>query len=464
MDDFCKKYSGKLIGVLGLGNTGISVIKYLDSNGFKIKIWDDSANIRKKNVFKNFSFTNLNLEEKLKKIDILFVSPGIKKDNECVNLARKFKKIIISDIDIFWNRNIKKNNYFIGVTGSNGKSTVTSLIYHIIKLSGLKSVMGGNIGIPVLNLQSADEKEIYVLELSSFQLYWINKFKPNVSILTNISPDHLDNHGSFDNYLLAKKKIFQNQSKKDIAIINIDNTYCNRIFEELSKNKQGPKIIPISIKKILKNGIYYRNGVLYDSVNLNDYRIGKVENFTSLIGDHNKENIVCAIAACISLSIPVEKITSSICSYKGLPHRLEKVSTFKNITFINDSKSTNIVSCIAAIKCFKNIIWIAGGIDKNEDLGQLSKVGKNILAGFFIGCAGEKFKNYYKKYFLSKNSIKMDKSIELAVNKALKFKKPVVILFSPACASFDQYNNFEKRGEAFVYHVKKLLKEYGKNL
>ena len=143
---------------------------------------------------------------------------------------------------------------------------------------------------------------------------------------------------------------------------------------------------------------------------------------------------------------------------------MEKVSTLKNITFINDSKSTNIVSCIAAIKCFKNIIWIAGGIDKNEDLGQLSKVGKNILAGFFIGCAGEKFKNYYKKYFLSKNSIKMDKSIELAVNKALKFKKPVVILFSPACASFDQYNNFEKRGEAFVYHVKKLLKEYGKNL
>ena len=113
---------------------------------------------------------------------------------------------------------------------------------------------------------------------------------------------------------------------------------------------------------------------------------------------------------------------------------MEKVSTFKNITFINDSKSTNIVSCIAAIKCFKNIIWIAGGIDKNEDLGQLSKVGKNILAGFFIGCAGE------------------------------KFKKPVVILFSPACASFDQYNNFEKRGEAFVYHVKKLIKEYGKNL
>ena len=375
------------------------------------------------------------------------------KPHPVVSLALKHNIPITSDIELLFESN--RDAFYIGVTGTNGKSTTTALIHHILAASGKKSNLGGNIGTPVLDLPQSDNDTIYTLELSSYQLDLLQKYTFNIAILLNITHDHISRHGTYQNYINAKKKIFAHQTKKDIAIISVDHKNTNGIYQELLKAK-NQNIIPISKSKILETGVSVLGNMLYNKLN-NAYSVYELSVPTALLGAHNAENIAAAFAASYSLNIPSEKIIAAIENFKGLPHRMELVLLRKkdNVKFINDSKATNTVSAQCALTTFKKIHWIAGGLSKEEDWDKLLKtVNDNITHTYLVGQDRDKIakilKNYNVEYTIS---VTLEKALE---DIAKNITKNSVILLSPACASFDQWKSFEYRGNKFRQLVKEL--------
>ncbi len=445
----------KKIGILGLGLSGRSVVNYFKNKDIKIYIWDDLNDARK--VFKNkyCEISNFNKVSNLKKLDLLFISPGISLDHSIVLLAKKLDIFMTGDLDIFWEELFLNEDKCIAVTGSNGKSTVSSIINFLLKSNKVNSILGGNIGIPVLNLKSKFNYKTYVLEVSSYQLELMENLKPNIAILTNLSFDHIERHGSFRKYVKAKEKLFMNQNSSDLAIINTDNKEGKKIYEKLKLKKDGPKLIEISFRKKNKKTFFYDKGEIINSIVRNNFSLGKVSKISLLRGKHNVENILLALAAVFSYGISNKKIQEYLPKYKGLAHRIEEVKYKNNILFINDSKSTNFTSTKVALNCFENIIWIAGGRRKNENFSFLDDDINNIRAGFFIGESSNQFFRYFNNYFYSKNCVNLEIALSESIKYAELISEKVVILFSPGCASFDQYKNFEIRGESFKKQVLK---------
>ena len=446
------------MGILGLGISGRSVINFLKKNDVKVFVWDDDEKIRNDFKISKTILSNFNEVINLKKIELLFVSPGISLKHPIISLAKKNNISIIGDLDIFWENLHKDSDKVIAITGSNGKSTVCSIINHLLTRSKKKSSLGGNIGIPVLNLKPALDSITYVLEVSSYQLELMKKIKPNIAILTNLSSDHLERHGTYKDYVKSKEKIFMNQDSSDIAIINTDTKEGEKIYKTLKSKINGPNIIRISINNKFKKSVYLKNGRIINSLGKKNKSLGKVKEITSLLGEHNIENILISLSAVLSYGLSHKQINAYLPKFKTLPHRIEELGTKKNIKFINDSKSTNLVSSSVALDCFKNIIWIAGGRRKKDSFKLLNEKITNIKAGFFIGESGEEFFNYFKNNFYCKNCL----NLELALNTAIKYAKKidlnVIILFSPGCSSFDQYNNFEIRGNDFKNKVSMFIR------
>lgn len=443
----------KKIGILGLGLSGRSVIDYFKNKDVKIYIWDDVNKNRKGIKNKYCEICNFNKAENLKNIDLLFISPGISLNHSIVLLAKKLGVFITGDLDIFWQEIFQHNDVCIAVTGSNGKSTVSSIINFLLTSNKVNSFLGGNIGIPVLNLEHKSSNRTYVLEVSSYQLEIMENLKPNIAILTNLSLDHIERHGNFNSYVKAKEKLFMNQDSSDIAIINTDSNEGKNIYKKLKSKINGPKLIEISLRKKHKNTFYYSKGEIINSINKNDYSIGKLNEISSLKGQHNVENILIALATVFSQGVSNKMIKKYLPKFKGLPHRIEEVKNNNNILFINDSKSTNLTSSKVALSCFDNIIWIAGGRRKNENFSFIKDKIINIRAGFFIGESSDQFYRYFKKYFYSKNCVNLEMALSESIKYAELISEKVVILFSPGCASFDQYKNFEVRGDSFKKQV-----------
>ena len=448
-------YKNKNIGILGLGVTGRSAINFFSNYSKKIIGWDDLKTTRSDIEEDNIEILDLNILKNLKLIDLLFISPGIKPNHKIIKLAKINNITIVGDLDIFWQTEKKNKNRFIFITGSNGKSTVTSLIHHLLISAKKNSIIGGNIGLPVLSLNSANKPNIYVIEASSFQLDSIKKIKPDISVLTNISPDHIDWHGNYKNYINAKENLFLNQDESDIAIINIDSEECFKLYKRINSRLIKPKIIKISLKKKLRNTIYVDKGKVYDNLNNENVFIGRIRDLSSLLGKHNIENIVIAIAAAIYEGVTHRQIKKFLPTFKGLSHRLELIYKDSNLEFINDSKSTNLVSCKVALNCFKNIIWIAGGIRKKDELSYLDDSISSIKAAYFIGESAGEFVSYFRNSFYCKNTINIKYALIEAINYSKKLKGHSTILFSPACASYDQFKNYEERGKIFVEEVNK---------
>ena len=451
-------YKNKIIGILGLGLSGKSAIKFFKNFSKKIIAWDDKEIVRKSILDKHVKILDLKLINNFKMLDLLFISPGIMPSHPVIKLAKNNKVQITGDLDIFWQEQSNNKNKVIVITGSNGKSTVTSLIHHLLVSSNKPSYIGGNIGIPVLNLISDKIANNYVIEASSFQLELVKTIKPNISILTNLSPDHLDWHGSYKKYIHSKENLFLNQNSNDLAIININNDDCFKVYKKINNRKNKPKIIKISINKKFNNTIYIDKEKVYDNLNNKNIFIGNIKDLTSLIGLHNIENILISIAVVIYLGVSHKNIKKHLPTFRGLPHRLELIYKNSKIAFINDSKSTNMVACKVALNCFDNIIWIAGGRRKGDELEYLKSNIKSIKAGYFIGESADEFVNYFKNYFLSKNS----NNIKDALSDAIEYSKTLnlytAILFSPACSSFDQFENYEERGKKFIEEVNEHLK------
>ncbi len=427
-----KNYSGKNVAVFGLGITGLATIKALLAGNANVYAWDDINNpdIPKVN-FIHPSKYNWNI------IDLLILSPGIPlkypQAHEVVTMTKKVGCRISSDIDLLYESQPQAK--FIGVTGTNGKSSTASLIQHILTSNGVNSCLGGNIGIAALDLENG--ADVYVLEMSSYQLDLCSKINFDISIILNITPDHLDRHKNIRNYIAAKKKICGK-----ISIIGLDNNNSADIYKNLNSKKIG-----FSVDKILKNGISLVNKKVYkDSV----YKITLTD--TNIIN----ENIAAAYVACSLLKMEDKQICNSIKAFINLAHRIEFVRKIGNTTFINDSKATNAVAAQKALSKYENIYWIAGGIAKdNEGISNIDLT--NVKKIFLIGKATEEFSkqlNNRDRAYTKCNTL--EKAVKIAYSEASQEKNNSVILLSPACSSFDQWKNFEERGDSFKEFVQNI--------
>ncbi len=430
------KYKNQNVAVFGLGKTGLSVINALIKSGARIYAWDDHeeqiANAKMMNKKCNFIHPK---EYNWHEISALVLSPGVPTEPHwIVKLARRFDCKIKSDIELFLEAKTT-NQKVIGVTGTNGKSTTTSLIGHILKSTGKKVAIGGNLGVPVLDLER--DAEIYVIELSSFQLELMNKINVDISALLNITPDHIDRHGSMENYIAAKLKLI-NGSK--IAVIGCDNEITADIFNKFTGNK-----IPISAS--MSPSLSFQCPGTVISLKLENHSLSVSDVKINLMS--NAENIAAAYAVCKILGVDSNTIINGIKSFSGLRHRNELLGKIRNVFFVNDSKATNAKSSEKAILSYENIYWIVGGKSKEGGIESLSKHFTRIRKAFLVGESTEAFANTMEDKVDFVKCCNLKNALKLAFEEALNSKEEVTILLSPACASFDQWKNFEERGEAF---------------
>jgi UDP-N-acetylmuramoylalanine--D-glutamate ligase len=467
--------------VYGIGISGNATIKSLLERGFEVIVSDDSRalldNLKQTLLPEsNLKIINNIQEINWQNIECLILAAGIPLKyplpNPIVVLAQRYNCKIVCDVEMLYLFNQLAK--FIGITGTNGKSTTTALTHHIFQLANKKSFMGGNIGIGALALPDLSQNESYILEISSYQLDLIKKTRFNIASLINITPDHLDRHKNMAGYIESKKKIFVNQQVGDFAIINIDNTASKTVFEEL-KNNSLATLIPISTKKIVQNGVSIIGNIIYNNID-NKKSIIDLGERLFLKGEHNAQNIAFAFANCFLSNITEEKIVMAIKTFEGLKHRMQLVKKIDNINLVNDSKATNADSSENALKSFDNIYWILGGRSKDGGIESLQKYFSKIKFAFLIGEATEQFaktlegkvsflrcKNLetaFKKAFEKASCKTLDNSTIESKVKIRKLKsegdKEKTILFSPSCASFDQWKNFEERGNFFIKLAVKL--------
>ena len=412
--------------IYGLGLTGKSVVNFFIKNNIRnFKVWDD----HNKELYKKNRASNL--LKALYSVDYIILSPGVSlaKSKNKNNLI-KFKKKIITDLDLFFL--VKKFSKSIVITGTNGKSTTSKILSHVLKKNHFQPVLGGNIGAPVLSLK-IKKKNTIIIEASSFQLSYSKFIYPDYAILLNISNDHLDWHVNMKDYINSKFKIFENQNKRQFALVNIN-------FKNFFKKKKlsGKLKIP-NLKKYITLKSEFKNNYL--KLNMNDENMSFVYELTKL------------------LKIRKRSFLSSLNTFVGLPHRYEIFMKRNNCTFINDSKATSFQSTKFALKNSKNIFWILGGMPKKNDKIILRGLKKNILRSYIIG----KNINFFKKQIKGQIKFCETRTIRKSIIKILKDirtlkKQNNTILLSPSSASYDQYSNFEKRGDEF----KKLSKLYAR--
>ncbi len=459
-------FKNKIIAVFGLASSGFATVNCLANSGAVLYVYDDKEELR--NKIANLNYKNVTIIEPhqwpWQQITSLVLSPGVPltfpKPNYVVELAKQSNVKIISDNEILYLSSPQA--FYIGITGTNGKSTTTSLIYHILQTAKKDAQIGGNIGIPVLELNNAAKDGIYVIEMSSFQLDIIEKMRFNVSVLTNITPDHIDRHGNMENYIKAKENIFRHQNDSDRAVIGVDDNYGLELIERLSKNSYSGKIIKISGIQKQNDGIAVIDGILYDNTDgIN--KILTLGFIRQLQGQHNAQNIAAAYAAVKHLNISDQDIIDALKSFVGLEYRMEYTATINNVSFYNDSKATNADATAKALTISKHIFWILGGRAKDGGITTLNNYFSNISKAYLIGEASEEFANTLGKEvsFIKANTL--DNAVSLATKDALDSGyEDAVVLLSPACASFDQFPNFMERGKKFRELVSLLAEQYKK--
>ncbi|MDR2766532.1 MAG: UDP-N-acetylmuramoyl-L-alanine--D-glutamate ligase [Holosporaceae bacterium] len=433
-------------GVIGFGKTGRSAVEALEQSGFRVSLFDDFG-------VDDTRYRNLVPEEfDWKTLDFLLVSPGISllwpRPHPAVKLALEHSVPVINDVDLF-RRQV--TGRIMGVTGTNGKSTTCALIQRIMKADGEKIAVGGNFGTPVLSME-ADE-DFYVLELSSYQLESCNILGFDVAVLLNITPDHLTRHGGMAGYVTAKRKIFADFTETSTAIVGVDDEYSRKTAEFLRSIKH-PNVVPISGKIVPEGGVGWERDHLSDN-RCGDSIVICAANST-YDGVHNRQNIAAAYAACAANGVAVEKFVAALLSFGGLEHRQEVVAELDGVLYVNDSKATNAESVEFALRRFEDIFWILGGRPKENGIRSLGKYFHRIRHAFLIGEAADEWSR-----FLTENGVANEVccTLEVALERAHRTCRiccAKVVLLSPACASFDQFRDFEHRGNEFKRLVRRL--------
>ena len=450
---FSSSVGEKFLVILGGGESGVGTAILGKQKGYKVFVSDKGVISKKyKEVLLHNEIDfeeNQHTESKILNADLVMKSPGIP---DKVVLVKKLKENsipVISEIEFaaqFTDANI------IGITGSNGKTTTTLLVNHILKNAGLNVGIAGNIGDSFAKQVAENDYKNYVLEISSFQLDGVEKFNSHIAILTNITPDHLDRYEyDFNKYIASKFRITKNQKETDYLIYDADDEAINNW---LKVNKTSAKLVPFSLEKELEFGAYIKENNII--ININKDKINMPLSTLSIKGKHNTKNAMAATMAAQLLKVRKESIKESLASFEGAEHRLENVAKIKNVEYINDSKATNVNATFYALECMdKATVWIVGGVDKGNDYNDLLPlVREKVKAIVCLGLDNDKIKNTFGNV--------VDIIVETAgAEEAVKVSQKLaesgeVVLLSPACASFDLFENYEDRGRQFKKAVKSL--------
>ncbi len=450
-------FKDKRIAMFGLARSGISCALALQEGGATVYAWDDSEPAQDKARADGVTVTNLHTVD-FKTLHSLVLSPGVPLTHPTPHwtvLKAKAAGIeIIGDTEVFAREVQDTGCKIVAITGTNGKSTTTALIGHVLKHAGLDVDVGGNIGQAVFNLRSPERGRHYVLELSSFQIDLMPGFSPDVGILTNITPDHLDRHGDLTHYASVKARMFAKQRDGQTALVGVDDEWGAGIAASLAT---GADVRRVSVSHDQADGISAPDGVLRDKRHGATFVEINLNGFSALRGRHNWQNACMAYGAATALGIEAVVVAEAMASFPGLAHRMQQVGQQGSTIFVNDSKATNADAAEKALMSFKDIYWIAGGLAKDGGIAALFPYLGNVRKAYLIGMAAPELAQQLDGKLPYMIADTMAHAVLLAAQDAADSgaKQPVVLL-SPACASFDQFKNFEVRGDAFVELVARL--------
>ncbi len=462
-----KGYEGQKVAVLGLGRSGLATAHALEEGGAEALCWDDSREARERAEGQALILHDLTRADAWQDVAALIVSPGIPhlypEPNRIIAAAMEAGVPVDNDIGLFF-RSFADGDWdsfdimpkVVAVTGSNGKSTTSALIHHVLEHAGRPAQLAGNIGRGVLDIDPAHDGEVVVLELSSYQTELARALTPDVAVFTNLSPDHLDRHGGMGGYFAAKRRLFA-EGGPDRAVIGVDEAEGVYLAGQMAEGPADDRVIRISVdRKLTGPGwqVYARKGFL------SEYRKGRqvgsidLRRIKGLPGTHNHQNACAAYAACRTLGLAPKQIEAAFHAFKGLPHRSQLVGEQDGVAFVNDSKATNVDSARAALSAFRHIRWIAGGLGKEGGIESLSaKDLSGVTKAYLIGHSAREF-----ALQLGDVPHEICETMAQAVARAASEAQPGdTVLLAPAAASFDQYPDFEKRGEDFARQVASLM-------
>jgi UDP-N-acetylmuramoylalanine--D-glutamate ligase len=438
-------FHGFTVAVLGLGKSGLPTALALAASGAEVWAWDDSEDRRAEARAAGVNLVDLHAVE-LRELTTLVLSPGIPHTHPAphgvVTRARAAGLEIVCDVDLLFRT--QREAAYVGITGTNGKSTTTALVGHVLKHAKRRVEIGGNIGTAALSLEPLADGGTYVVEMSSYQLELSPTAVWDVAVLLNVSPDHLDRHGGMDGYVAAKMNIFQRQTRPRVAIVGVDDAISAGIHANLVR-ADDQAVIAISGTRQLESGVYVAEGILYDARDGKPVAIRDLSDCLTLPGAHNHQNAAAAAAVALQIGIPRAAIAEALATYPGLAHRQERIATLDGVLFVNDSKATNADAAARALGCYDKIQWIAGGQAKDGGIESLRPYFPRVAHAWLIGEAANDFART-----LGDVPHTLAGDLASAVRGAFAAAKPgTVVLLSPACASWDQFRSFEHRGETF---------------
>ena len=444
--------NNKKILVVGLARTGVAVARFLAEQGAQVTVTDMKSAVelapwmaKLEDLFINYQLGQHDKHTFLM-ADLIVVSPGVPMDIKPLQLARAQKRTVISEIEL---AAAFITTPIAAITGTNGKTTTTTLTGEIFRACGFPTFVGGNIGNPLIDLvESGEQVERVVVELSSFQLEGIVRFRPQVAVLLNITEDHLDRYATFQEYIDAKVRIFENQTSDDFAVLNMDDPLVAGYADSLAA-----RVVPMSRERELTEGIFYRDGII-------TFRWeGTEERFSTagfkLRGVHNLDNVMAALATTLLLGCDAPRALAAVEAFPGLPHRMELVATVGEVPWYNDSKGTNVGSVVKSLESFAGqVTLIAGGKDKGGDYASLAElVRERVSHLILIGEAKERIRAALGHLTDTRSAATLEEAVALAHQLTVPGG---VVLFSPACSSFDMFKSYEDRGEQFAALVRKL--------
>lgn len=459
-------YEGAKVAVLGLGRSGLSAARALRAGSAEVLCWDDSAAAREAAEAEGFACADLARAGAFEGVAVLIVSPGIAHlypaPNRVIAAALEAGVPVDNDIGLFF-RSLAVGEWdgfdvaprVVAVTGSNGKSTTSALIHHVLEHAGKSSQLAGNIGRGVLDINPPGDGAVIVLELSSYQTELARALTPDVAVFTNLTPDHLDRHGGMGGYFAAKRRLFA-EGGPDRAVIGVDEIEGRYLAGQMAEGITDDRVIRVSVERKLTGPgwqVFARKGFL------SEYRKGRqvgsvdLRAVPGLPGAHNHQNACAAYAVCRTLGLGPREIKQGFQSFAGLRHRSQLVGEKAGVRFVNDSKATNVDSAAKALKAFQNIRWICGGLEKEGGLSGLLDATGSVVKAYVIGREAANF-----AVQLQGVDAEICGDMATAVARAVAEAGPGdVVLLAPAAASFDQYDNFEKRGDDFMAEVAKYL-------
>ncbi|MFY9952627.1 UDP-N-acetylmuramoyl-L-alanine--D-glutamate ligase [Bradyrhizobium sp.] len=446
-------FAGKTVAVFGLGASGLASCRALKAGGAKVIAGDDDADNVATAAQAGFITADLR-RVSWTNFTALILTPGAPLTHPsphwCVLMAQQAAVEVIGDIELFCRerRRNAPDAPFVAITGTNGKSTTTALIAHLMRFAGYDTQMGGNIGTAILSLEPPRMGRVHVIEMSSYQIDLAPSLDPSIGILLNISEDHIDRHGTLAHYAAVKERLVAGVQPEGTAIVGVDDGFGRNIADRIDRS--GKRVVRISVRNPLADGIYVEHETIVRASGAARNEIARLGGIGSLRGLHNAQNAACAAACALSMGIGIDVLQNGLRSFPGLAHRMEQVGRVGNVLFVNDSKGTNADAAAHALSSFSNIFWIAGGKPKAGGITGLADYFPRVRKAYLIGEAAQEFSLTLGDRVPHEISETLAVAVASAARdaEASRLADPVVLL-SPACASFDQYRNFEIRGAAF---------------